>query len=100
MIENSLGALRMFHRLGAPYMTLSHFGSNDWADAATDRPIYDNGRSSMAYGLEDVTRFPVLIAELLRRDYTEEEVKKIAGLNLIRAMREMEQVAARLQRER
>ena len=58
--------------------------------------FYDNGRSSMAYGLEDVTRFPVLIAELLRRDYTEEEVKKIAGLNLIRAMREMEQVAARL----
>ena len=279
MIENSLGALRIFHRLGARYMTLSHFGSNDWADAATDRPIYDgltefgeevvrelnrvgifvdlshvsaetmkdalrvsmapviyshsgarainahvrnvpddvlrlvaenggvvmvdfvagyvpptpeewrnlsgpegerihrsvirspdepawstrrnaeaerlrvelddqeeidrrlaswiernpaprgnvgdvadhidhirevagidhigigsdfydNGESSMAYGLEDVTRFPVLIAELLRRDYTEEEVKKIAGLNLIRAMREMEQAAARLRRER
>ena len=62
--------------------------------------FYDNGRSSMACGLEDVTRFPVLIAELLRRDYTEEEVKKIAGLNLIRAIREMEQVAARLQRQR
>ena len=62
--------------------------------------FYDNGGSSMAYGLEDVTRFPVLIAELLRREYTEEEVKKIAGLNLIRAMREMEQVARRLQRQR
>ena len=52
--------------------------------------FYDNGESSMSYGLEDVTRFPYLIAELLRRGYTDEDVKKIAGLNLIRAMREME----------
>lgn len=54
----------------------------------------------MSYGLEDVTRYPVLFAELLRRGYSDEEVKKIAGLNLLRAMREMEQVARRLQRER
>ena len=44
--------------------------------------------------------FLFLIAELLRRDYTKEEVKKIAGLNLIRAMREIEQVARRLRRQR
>lgn len=35
-IENSLGALRMFHALGARYMTLTHVDTNDWADSATD----------------------------------------------------------------
>src|SRR5438876_892124 len=35
-IENSLGALRMFARLGVRYMTLTHWETLDWADAATD----------------------------------------------------------------
>ena len=37
-IDNSLGALRMFHRLGVRYMTLTHSESLDWADSATDKP--------------------------------------------------------------
>jgi membrane dipeptidase len=37
-IENSLGALRMFYRLGARYMTLTHTDNLDWADSATDEP--------------------------------------------------------------
>ena len=40
------------------------------------------------------------IAELLRRGYSDDEVKKILGGNVLRAMREAESVAARLQRER
>jgi membrane dipeptidase len=35
-IENSLGALRAFHALGARYMTLTHNVTLDWADAAAD----------------------------------------------------------------
>ncbi len=35
-IENSLAALRMFHALGARYMTLTHVDTHDWADSATD----------------------------------------------------------------
>ena len=35
-IENSLGLLRMYHQLGARYMTLSHSDTLDWVDSATD----------------------------------------------------------------
>ena len=37
-IENSLGALRDYYRLGVRYMTLTHFNGNDWADSATEAP--------------------------------------------------------------
>ena len=47
-------------------------------------------------GLEDVSKFPALFAELLRRRYSDEDVKKIAGLNLLRVMKDAERVAARL----
>jgi membrane dipeptidase len=46
-------------------------------------------------GLEDVSKFPDLIAELLRRGWTETDVKKVAGLNTLRVMRDAERVAAR-----
>jgi membrane dipeptidase len=36
VIENSLGALRAYHDLGARYMTLTHGKTLDWADSATD----------------------------------------------------------------
>lgn len=35
-IDNSLGVLRDYYRLGARYMTLTHSDSLDWADSATD----------------------------------------------------------------
>ena len=51
-------------------------------------------------GLEGVADYPVLLAELLRRGWTDEEVKKAAGLNALRAFERAEEVAARLQAER
>jgi len=59
---------------------------------------YDAGRKSMAEGLDDVTRYPYLFAELLRRKYSDDDVRKIAGQNHLRAMRQMERVAAELQK--
>jgi membrane dipeptidase len=51
-------------------------------------------------GLEDVSKYPALVAELLRRGYSDQDVKKVLGLNLLRVMREAEKVAARLQASR
>ena len=214
-IENSLGALRAFHAMGVRYMTLTHNGTLDWADAANDehrhggltefgrevvremnrmgmlvdlshtspetmndaldvseapvmwshaaarglrnhprnvpdqilRRLPDNGGvvmvtfvpsfvsaaeeatladvadhidhvanlagidhvgvgsdfdgiDSTPVGLEDVSTFPALFAELSRRGWTEEELAKLAGENVLRVMREAEAVARRLQRKR
>jgi membrane dipeptidase len=55
-----------------------------------------DGIQSVPTGLEDVAKFPDLLAELLRRGWTAEEVRKVAGLNLLRVLRQAEQVAARL----
>ena len=51
-IDNSLANLRMFHRLGARYMTLTHSSNTPWADACTDTPK-SNGLSPFG---EDVVR--------------------------------------------
>jgi membrane dipeptidase len=59
---------------------------------------YDVKDVSMVTGLGNVTRYPYLFAELLKRGYSDEDVLKIAGRNHLRAMRRMEAVAAELQR--
>jgi membrane dipeptidase len=50
-------------------------------------------------GLEDVSGFPNLVAELLRRGWSDEDVAKLARGNLLRAFAETEEVARRLQNE-
>lgn len=214
-IENSLGALRAFYGMGVRYLTLTHNGTLDWADAANDehrhggltefgrevvremnrmgmlvdlshtspetmndaldvseapviwshadtrglndhprnvpdqvlRRLPDNGGvvmvtfvpsfltsndvatigdvanhiehvvemagidhvgiggdfdgiDSTPVGLEDVSTYPVLFAELSRRGWSETDLAKLAGENVLRAWREAEAVARRLQRER
>lgn len=214
-IENSLGALRAFYGMGVRYMTLTHNGTLDWADAANDenrhggltefgkevvremnrlgmlvdlshtsvetmndaldvseapviwshadtKALRDVGRNvpdqvlrrlpvnggvvmitfvpsfltdkdiatiadvanhidhvveiagidhvgiggdfdgieSWPVGLEDVSTYPALFAELSRRGWSESDMAKLAGENVLRAMRQAEEVARRLQRER
>ena len=59
-----------------------------------------DGISSTPVGLEDVSTFPALFAELSRRGWSEGDLAKLAGENLLRVMMEAETVARRLQRER
>ncbi len=59
-----------------------------------------DGIGSTPEGLEDVSDFPALLAELARRGYSDEEIAKVAGLNILRVMDEAEAVARRLQRRR
>ena len=60
---------------------------------------YD-GITSVPEGLEDVSKYPTLTAELLRRGYKDDDIKKILGLNILRVMRAVEKTAAKLQSER
>ncbi|HET7219163.1 MAG TPA: dipeptidase [Vicinamibacterales bacterium] len=59
-----------------------------------------DGITSVVEGLEDVSTYPALTAELLRRGYTDGEIKKILGQNILRVMRSVENVSAKLQKER
>ncbi len=214
-IENSLGTLRAFYDMGVRYMTLTHNGTLDWADAANDEPrhhgltpfgmevvremnrlgmlvdlahtspetmndaldvseapviwshadaraLHDvprnvpddvlrrlpknggvvmvtfvpsfltdrktatvadvadhiehivqvagidhvgigsdfDGITETVEGLEDVSTYPKVFAELSRRGWSEGDLAKLAGENVLRVMREAEAVARRLQRER
>jgi membrane dipeptidase len=59
-----------------------------------------DGISSTPIGLEDVSTYPALLAELSRRGWSEGDLRKLAGENLLRAWREVESVASRIQRTR
>jgi membrane dipeptidase len=52
-----------------------------------------DGVSAVPVGLEDVSTYPALLAELLRRGYSEEDLRKIAGENLMRVWEAAEQAA-------
>jgi membrane dipeptidase len=69
---------------------IDHVGLGSDFDGITSTPV----------GLASVADYPVLLAELLRRGYSDEEVRKVAGGNALRVLREAERVAARLRRER
>ena len=58
------------------------------------------GSTDMPRGLEDVSKFPDLFAELIRRGWTDQELIKLAGGNILRVLRQNEVVAKRLQKER
>lgn len=102
--KSGLDAWRQSH--AAPHATLSQVADHidhirkiagiDHIGLGAD---YD-GITTVVDGLEDVSKYPYLTAELLRRGYTDQDLKKIMGLNLLRAMRAAEQESKRLQTAR
>lgn len=51
-------------------------------------------------GLEDVSTYPALFVELLRRGYSDSDIAKIAGRNVLRVMKDVEKVARKEQSKR
>jgi membrane dipeptidase len=69
---------------------VEHVGIGGDYDGITDVPV----------GLEDVSTYPVLFAELIRRGWSDAELGLLASGNMLRVMREAEAAALRLQAER
>jgi membrane dipeptidase len=59
-----------------------------------------DGITDTVDGLEDVSTFPALFAELARRGWKAAELRKLAGENILRVMAQAEQTGARLRRVR
>ena len=57
-----------------------------------------DGTVSLPVGLEDVSGYHLLTAELIRREYQDEEIRKILGENVLRVMREVESASEGIER--
>jgi membrane dipeptidase len=55
-----------------------------------------DGITTVVQGLEDVSTYPALIAELLKRGYTDDDIHKIAGRTILRVMRAVEAVGGKV----
>jgi membrane dipeptidase len=58
-----------------------------------------DGVDAIPQGMEDVSKLTDLIRELARRGYSEQDLEKIAGGNVLRVMRRVEEVSHQMQRE-
>jgi len=58
-----------------------------------------DGITEVVQGLEDVSTFPALFAELARRGWSDNDLRKLAGENFLRVFAQAETVSKRLQRE-
>ncbi|KAK6219705.1 membrane dipeptidase [Colletotrichum tabaci] len=58
-----------------------------------------DGIGSVPKGLEDVSKYPDLVAELLRQGVSDEDAAKVVGGNVLRVWKEVDAVAAKLQKD-
>jgi membrane dipeptidase len=58
-----------------------------------------DGTEDVPAGLEDVSKYPALLAELSRRGWSEADLRKVAGENVLRALRGAEATARRMAAE-
>jgi membrane dipeptidase len=65
---------------------IDHVGLGSDFDGIPDAPV----------GLEGVDRYPALLEELMRRGWSDADIAKLAGENLLRAMAAAEKVSLRL----
>jgi membrane dipeptidase len=65
---------------------VDHVGLGSDFDGIPDAPV----------GLEGVDRYPALLEELMRRGWSNQDIAKVAGENMLRVMAAVEQVGERL----
>ncbi|HET8675286.1 MAG TPA: membrane dipeptidase, partial [Blastocatellia bacterium] len=58
---------------------------------------FDGVGGNLPEGMEDISKLPAITYELLKRGFSESDVKKILGENFLRTMSEVERAAKRLQ---
>ncbi len=61
---------------------------------------FDGTGNDLPDGLQDVSTFPALLVELSKRGWSDADLRKVAGENVLRVMSVNEKVAARLRKER
>ena len=69
---------------------VDHVGLGSDFDGIEDAPV----------GLDGVDRYPALLEELMRRGWTDSDIAKVAGENVLRVMAASEKVARRLRAAR
>jgi membrane dipeptidase len=69
---------------------VDHVGIGSDFDGITDNVV----------GLEDVSKYPALFAELARRGWTDSDLAKLANGNILRVLAHAERVSARLKKSR
>ncbi len=69
---------------------VDHVGLGSDFDGIPDAPV----------GLEGVDKYPALLEEMMRRGWTDADVAKLAGENVLRVMAAAEKVAVKLRAER
>src|SRR5258705_4551727 len=82
-IENSLGALRMFYRLGVRYMTLTHWETIDWADAATDSAKHGGLTPFGEEVVREMNRLGMLVDLFPRSDATMVDAVRVSRAPVI-----------------
>lgn len=95
----------IFGRISMPKVTVAQVA--DHIDYIAKRVGVDNvgiggdfdGNDYWPEGLSDVSMYPNLFAELIRRGWSDADLRKLAGGNVLRALREAERVAQRMQKE-
>ena len=60
---------------------------------------FDGVDNDLPEGLGDVSTYPALLSELLRRGWSDADVAKVAGGNVLRVMTQAEAVAASIKNE-
>lgn len=61
---------------------------------------FDGVGDSLPTGLKDVSQYPNLIYELLKRGYSDKDIQQVCGGNLLRVWSQVEQVARELRAEK